>query len=108
MNATVTVLVITFVVLSVLMGWLMDKVNDKEHEIYKALLDLTAKAIKNCDELSNICKEQNKLLEELSHDNKLLTDQLNSKSSDCIHCPYVTGVLTGRDDWSVPYPEGTH
>lgn len=108
MNATVTVLVITFVVLSVLMAWLMDKVNNKEHECYMQVLDLTVRSLKNCEELSNICKKQNELLEELEHDNKLLKDQLDAKSSDCIHCPYVTNVRTGADDWSEPYPEGTH
>lgn len=108
MNATVTVLVITFVVLSVLMAWLMDKVNDKEHECYMQVLDLTARSLKNCEELSNICKKQNELLEELEHDNKLLKDQLDAKSSDCIHCPYVSDVRTGSSSWPVLYSEESH
>lgn len=108
MNATVTILLITFIVFAVVMAWLMDKVNDKEHEIYMQVLDLTARSLKNCEELSNICKKQNELLEELEHDNKLLKDQLDAKSSDCIHCPYVTNVHTGSSPWSEPYPEGTH
>lgn len=61
-----------------------------------------------CKELIDITKKENKILEELKHDNKLLKDQLDAKSSDCIHCPYVTNIHTGADDWSVPYPEGTH
>lgn len=61
-----------------------------------------------CRELIDINKKENKILEDLIHENKLLKDQLDAKSSDCIYCPYVPSVHTGGDDWSAPYPEGTH
>lgn len=108
MNAIVGILLITFGVLAVCMAWLMDKVNDKEHECYMGVVDITRKALKNCEELSNICKKQNELLEELEHDNKLLKDQLDAKSSDCIHCPYVTNIRTGSSSWPVLYSEESH
>ena len=61
-----------------------------------------------CRELIEINKKENKILEDLIHDNKLLKDQLDAKSSDCIHCPYVTNVRTGSSSWPVLYSEESH